>query len=159
MATEQAGLGRTSGATTRSSKLCAATRWATRCARRQFEVARDLAKIGKPVDKGEWDHDAAHRERLLRSADEQRELPCRLLAAAVFQRQGGRRGQLRRHGAHHRARVDARLRRRGPAVRQGRQPEGLVDRRTTRKFNERADCVAEQYAPSRPWRTFKSTAG
>ena len=35
-------------------KLCAAIRWATRCASREFEFARDLAKIGKPVDKGEW---------------------------------------------------------------------------------------------------------
>ena len=51
---EQDRLSRTSGATTRSLRLCAATRWATRCARMQFEFARDLAKIGKPVDKGEW---------------------------------------------------------------------------------------------------------
>jgi putative endopeptidase len=35
-------------------KLCAATRWATRCACTSLKSARDLAKIGKPVDKGEW---------------------------------------------------------------------------------------------------------
>ena len=37
---------------------------------RQFEFNRELAKIGKPVDRGEWEHDSADRERLLRSADE-----------------------------------------------------------------------------------------
>ena len=78
---------------------------------RQFNVARDLAKIGKPVDKGEWMMSAAHRERLLRPAAEQRELPRRLLAAAVLQRQGGRRGQLRRYGLDHRPRTDPWLRR------------------------------------------------
>jgi len=28
--------------------------WATRCGRVSSKPARDLAKIGKPVDKGEW---------------------------------------------------------------------------------------------------------
>ena len=44
----------TSGATTARSRLRATTSWATCCAPAQFEFHRQLAKIGKPVDRGEW---------------------------------------------------------------------------------------------------------
>ena len=36
----------------------------------QFEIQRNLAKLGKPVDKTGMEHDAAHRECLLLAADE-----------------------------------------------------------------------------------------
>ena len=36
-------------------KSCAATNWATWSGREKFEFNRELAKIGKPVDRGEWD--------------------------------------------------------------------------------------------------------
>ena len=50
----------------------------------EFEFQRQLNKIGKPVDRSEWEHDAAHGQRLLRPADEQHQLPGRHPAAAVL---------------------------------------------------------------------------
>ena len=44
----------TSGATTRGSRSCAATRSATRERAALFEYQRNLAKLGQPVDRGEW---------------------------------------------------------------------------------------------------------
>ena len=94
---------------------------------------------------------AAHRQRVLRSAAEQRELSCRLFSAAVLQRQGRRRGQLRRHGLDHRPRTDPRLRRRGPPVRQGRQPEGLVDQgRRAEVQRPRRNAWSSSTTPSKP---------
>ena len=95
----------------------------------EFEFQRVLDKIGKPVDPLGVGHDAAHRQRLLRSADEQHQFPGRHSAAAVLRQHDGRRRELRRHRHGHRPRVDARLRRPGPAVRPQGQSAGLVDAR------------------------------
>ena len=64
-----------------------------------FESKRQLNKIGKPVDRGEWQHDAADRQRLLRPADERHQLSGRRAAAAVVRSQDGRRAELRQHGS------------------------------------------------------------
>ena len=50
----------------------------------QFEFNRQLNKIGKPVDRSEWEHDSAHGERVLQSAGEQREFPRWNSPAAVL---------------------------------------------------------------------------
>ena len=50
----------------------------------QFEFQRQLNKIGKPRGPRRMGHDAAHRQRLLRSADEQHQFPGRHPAAAVL---------------------------------------------------------------------------
>ena len=95
----------------------------------QFEFQRQLDKIGKPVDRGEWEHDAAHRQRLLRPANEQHQFPGGNPAAAFLRQQDGRCREFRRHRHGDRPRADPRLRRRGPPVRRPGQPQGLVDRR------------------------------
>ncbi len=92
-----------------------------------FESKRDLAKIGKPLDRGEWEMTPAHRQRLLRRADERHQLPRRRAAAPALRPEDGRRAQLRQHRRHHRPRAHPRLRRRGPQVRRQGQPARLVD--------------------------------
>ncbi len=112
-----------------------------------FEDERQWHKLGKPVDRNEWGMSAADGERLLRSADERHQLPRRRPPAAALRPQARRRAQLRQHRRHHRPRADARLRRRGPAVRRQGQPRRLVDpRRTPKGFEDRINCVRDQYA-------------
>ncbi len=109
-----------------------------------------LAKIGKPVDRGEWRHDAADRQRLLRPADERHQLPRGRAAAAVLRPEDGRRAQLRQHRRHHRPRADPRLRRRGPPVRRQGQPARLVDEgRRQGSSTSAPQCVVDQYAQLR----------
>ena len=72
-------------------------------------------------------HDAADRQRVLQPDEQRDRLPGRHPAAAVLQRDGRRRGELRRDRRGDRPRDDARLRRPGPPVRPARQPRGLVD--------------------------------
>ena len=123
-----------------SSVACsAATSSATSSARSVFESRRDLAKIGKPLDRGEWVHDAADGQRLLQPADERHQLPRRHPAAAALRPEDGRRAELRQHRRHHRPRADPRLRRRGPQVRRARATSRTGGPRRTRKaFEERA---------------------
>ena len=49
-----------------------------------FETARELAKIGKPVDRTEWAYRPADHQCLLRPVDEQHQFPGRNPAAAVL---------------------------------------------------------------------------
>ena len=73
-------------------------------------------------------HDAAHGERLLRSADERHQFSGRRVAAAAVRSQDGRCAELWRYRRHHRPRTDPRLRRRRAPVRRARQLARLVDR-------------------------------
>ena len=66
---------------TRSS---AATRSATPSAPSMFEYQRNLAKLGKPVDRDEWCDDAADGQRGEPAGAERAELPGRHPAAAVL---------------------------------------------------------------------------
>ena len=59
----------------------------------RFESRRDLAKIGKPLDRARVVHDAAHGERLLRPADERHQLSRRRAAAAALRPEDGRRAR------------------------------------------------------------------
>ena len=117
-----------------------------------FELARNLAKLGKPVDRDEWVHDAADGQRLLQPGDERDRLPRRDPPAAVLRPGGRRRGELRRHRRGDRPRDRPRLRRPGLEVRRRRQPGQLVDRRRpqgVRGAHQDADR-AVQRASSRP---------
>ena len=71
---------------------------------------------------------AADGECVLQPADERDRVPRGHSAAAVLRSIAGRRGELRIDRRGDRPRDDARLRRSGPPVRQGRQPRRLVDR-------------------------------
>ena len=117
---------RRSGATTTRSTSRATRTSSTRCAprssRRTARAGEDR-QAGRPQRVG---HDAADGERLLQPVDERDGLPGRHPAAAVLQPGGGQAGQLRRHRHGHGPRADARLRRRGAAVRRQGQPARLV---------------------------------
>ena len=56
-----------------------------------FEYQRNLAKLGKPVDRGEWVMNAAARQRGEPAGDERAELPGRDPAAAVLRSERARR--------------------------------------------------------------------
>ena len=101
-----------------------------------FESRRELAKIGKPVDRTEWGMTPPTVNAYLRSADERHQLPGRRAAAAAVRSEDGRRAQLRQHRRHHRSRADARFRRRRPPVRRQGRSEGLVDQERRRRVRE-----------------------
>ena len=120
----------TSGATTTALEVAPrdATSANVRAARARSSPQRELAKIGKPVDRDGVGDDAADGERVLQPAAERDRLPRRHPPAAVLRPR--RPTTPLNYGAHrhgHRPRAHARLRRRGPPVRRQGQPEGLVD--------------------------------
>ena len=63
---------------------------------RAFEVRRQLAKIGQPVDRSEWGMTPPNGERVLQPEHQRDHLPCRDPAAAVLRRLRGRCRELRR---------------------------------------------------------------
>ena len=69
---------------TRAARSRAATRSATRSAANAFECARQLAKIGKPVDKTEWQMTPPTVNAYYNPLAEQHQLPGRHPAAAVL---------------------------------------------------------------------------
>ena len=50
----------------------------------EFELHRQINKIGKPVDHGEWDISPAYRRRLLQSANERHKFSRRSAAASAL---------------------------------------------------------------------------
>ena len=121
----------TSGATTRRSRSPAAPTSATSSPASVFDFRRDLAKVGKPVDRTDWEHDAADGQRVLQARPKRDRLSRRDPPAPVLRRGRGRRGQLRRHRRGHRPRDDARLRRRRAQVRRAGEPARTGGRRRT----------------------------
>ena len=96
----------------------ATTSSATSSARASSSATRDLAKLGKPVDRDEVGHDAADGQRLLQPRrSNEIVFPAGDPAAAVLRSDGRRRGQLRRDRRGHRPRDQPRLRRPGQPVR------------------------------------------
>ena len=75
-----------------------------------FEFRRQVNRIGKPLDKSEWSMTPPTVNAYYNPLRKQHQLPRRHPAAAVLQRQGRRRDQLRRGRRHHRPRADARIR-------------------------------------------------
>ena len=94
---------------------------------RKFEFDRELAKIGKPVDRGEWDMTPPTVNAYYNPQMNDINFPAGRPAAARLRSQIRRRAQLWRHRGHHRPRAHPRLRRRRPPVRCPGQPARLVD--------------------------------
>ena len=103
----------------------------------EFEFRRQLTKVGKPVDREDWQMTPPEVNAYYDPQLNEIVFPAGILQPPFFDREGRRRRQLRRHGRGHRPRDDARLRRRGPQVRRAGQHERLVDGRgrprTTRR--------------------------
>ena len=93
-----------------------------------FEYRRNLAKLGQPVDRGEWVDEAAAGQRGQPAGDERAQLSRPRSCSRRSSTRSGRRGHgLRRHRRHHRPRDQPQLRRPGRAVRRQRPPAQLVD--------------------------------
>ena len=109
----------------------------------QFEFDRQIAKIGKPVDRLEWSMTPPHRQRLLRPADEQHQLPGGHPAAALLRQKRERRHQLRRDRGRDRTRTHSRVRRPGQPVRRQREPGQLVDQSRRQSFRRARTVLRE----------------
>ena len=92
-----------------------------------FEFHRQLDKIGKPVDKTEWEMTPPTVNAYYNPLENNINFPAGILQPPFYGANGRCGGQLRRRRRRHRPRADARLRRPGAAVRRRRQPERLVD--------------------------------
>ena len=76
-----------------------------------FENKRELNKIGKPVDRGEWIMTPATVDAYYNPIDERHQLSRGNSAVAVLRSGRNRRGELRPHRRYCRSRADARFRR------------------------------------------------
>ena len=107
-----------------------------RCA--AFEYARQMGRLGEPVDKGEWAMPAhvvnAYYHPLLNEIV----FPAGILQPPFFYAGRRRRRELRRHRRGHRTRDHARVRRPGQPVRRGRPAARLVDRGGPRRVRRGA---------------------
>ncbi len=92
-----------------------------------FESRRQLAKIGQPVDRGEWSMTPPTVNAYYNSSLNDMNFPAGVLLPPLLRPEAGHRSELRRHRLHHRARADPRLRRPGAEVRRAGQPRRLVD--------------------------------
>jgi predicted metalloendopeptidase len=103
--------------------------FANRLSARVAESARNMDRIGKPVERGEWRMTPPTVNAFYQAVAQQHQLPGRHPAAAVLRPLGRRPGELRRDRRGDRPRDDARLRRPRPPVRRPGQPARLVDAR------------------------------
>ena len=101
--------------------------WATCCAPATFEFNRQIAKIGKPVDRGEWGMTPPTVNAYYNPQMNDINFPAGILQPPFFDPKRGRCSELWRHRRHHRPRTDPRLRRRRPPVRRAGQSARLVD--------------------------------
>ena len=132
---------------------------ATSSAPSNFESRRQLAKIGKPVDRAEWQMTPPTVNAYYDPQMNDINFPGRRAAAAAVRSEDGRRAELRQHRRHHRPRADARLRRRRPPVRRQGQSEGLVDQEGRRRIRASAPSASPISTRNTPWWTIsRSTA-
>ena len=120
---------------------------------------RELNKIGKPVDRGEWDMTPPTVNAYYNPQMNDINFPAGVLQPPLYDSEDGRRAQLRQHRRHHRPRADARLRRRRPPVRRQGQSERLVDRagrRAVREARRTASSISTRSTSSST--TSRSTA-
>ena len=89
----------------------------------EFETAYDLGKIGKPVDRSLWRHDATDGECILQFAEKRNRVSGGYFAAAFLRPESRRCDELWRDGSCDRARTDARVRRSGQQVRRAGKSE------------------------------------
>ena len=93
----------------------------------RFEFERRLARLGKPVDRGEWGMTPPTVNAYYSPTLNEIVFPAGILQPPFFDRRRRRRGQLRRHRRGDRPRDHPRLRRPGAAVRRPGEPAQLVD--------------------------------
>ena len=138
----------------------AATRWQLRSARNAFEFKRQMGKIGQAGRQERVGDDAADGERVLRAAGERDRLPGRHPAAAVLRREESIAAvNFGAIGMVDRPRADARLRRRGPAVRRARATCTTGGPPPTRRPSRSARRASRTSTPaSPPSTTCSSTA-
>ena len=103
-----------------------------------FEFDRNLAKIGKPVDRAEWGITAPTVDAYYNPSFNEIVFPAGILQPPFFDPQADDPYNYGSDRRGHRARADARLRRPGPPVRRRRQPEETGGRRRTTKELRRA---------------------
>ena len=77
----------------------------------EFEVHRELNKIGKPVDRSEWGMTPPTVNAYYNPPENSINFPAGILQPPFLRQPHGRGGELRRHRIRHRPRADARLRR------------------------------------------------
>ncbi len=106
----------------------------------EFEHHRDINKIGKPVDRGEWDMSPPTVNAYYNPQMNDINFPAGVLQPPLYDAKNGRGAELRQHRWNDRSRIDARIRRRRQPVRCHRQFEELVDQSGSRKIR-RADEV------------------
>ena len=95
---------------------------------RRFEFDRQLGKIGKPVDRGEWDMTPPTVNAYYDPQMNDINFPAGVLQPPLFDLNSDAAPNYGDTGGTDRPRTDARLRRRRPAVRRARQSARLVDR-------------------------------
>ena len=142
---------RSAGSITARSRSDRATSPATSSARASSTTARDLAKLGKPVDRDEWFMTPQTVNAYYNAVAQRDRLSGRDAAAAVLRPGGRRRGQLRRDRRDHRPRDQPRLRRRRAAS--STAPATCATggpRRTASASRRRRKTLVEQYAAFSP---------
>ncbi len=82
----------------------------------EFESKRQIAKIGKPLDRKEWGMTPPTVNAYYSARRERNRISRRHFAAAIFRQNDGRRSEFRRHRRGDRPRTDPRLRRSGTEV-------------------------------------------
>ena len=106
-----------------------------------------LAKIGKPVDRGEWGMTPPTVNAYYNPQMNDINFPAGVLQPPLYDPKMDDAPNYGNTGSHDRPRADARVRRRGPAVRRAGQPEGLVDAGGRGGRSRSAcKCVQDQYA-------------
>src|SRR5262249_18886361 len=93
----------------------------------RFETARELGRIGKPIDRGEWEITPQTVNAYYNPSMNDMNFPAAVLLPAALRPEDGRGTGLRGHRRHHRARAHARVRRPGAPVRRPGESQGLVD--------------------------------
>ena len=115
-----------------------------------FEFHRQLGKIGKPVDKSEWEMTPPTVNAYYNPLENNINFPAGILQPPFYSAERRRRGELRRRRRGDRPRADARLRRPGAAVRRARQPQGLVDAGRRQSLRRTARSASSTSTPASP---------
>jgi endothelin-converting enzyme/putative endopeptidase len=118
------------------STSSAATSSGTSAAPVAFETKRQLAKIGKPVDRGEWGMTPPTVNAYYNGQMNDMNFPAGVLLPPLYDPKMDAAPNYGNTGRHHRPRADPRVRRRGEAVRRRRQPARLVDEEGRRGVRE-----------------------
>ena len=124
-----------------------------------FESKRQLAKIGKPVDRAEWGMTPPTVNAYYDPQMNDINFPAGVLQPPLYDPKMDDAPELRQHRRHHRPRADARLRRRRPPVRRQGQPAATGGPSRTPTSSTSAPPAWSISTRSTPWWTIsRSTA-